>query len=184
MALGTWFLNRSRKNLVDQNILKGNGTFVIGNDKLLNQNFDFCLAKDKSLLYPKANGDYSILLGGNWRFELIVDSTTGLCQKFQIFLDGIKVIHASLVLPKSKSRDLYYESNEALSPTEGCHYFPFINSAIWDDKNHILCIGNPISDGDAVEFRHKTIAIINNGQLECIYLVLDSIIGNNSEFLN
>lgn len=37
------------------------------------------------------DGDYSILLGGNWRFELIVDSSTGLCVKFQSLLDELKV---------------------------------------------------------------------------------------------
>ena len=55
---------------------------------------EFYLAKDKSLMYQSIiDGDYSILLGGNWRFELIVDSSTGLCVKFQSLLDELKVLY-------------------------------------------------------------------------------------------
>ena len=68
----------------------------------------FYLAGDKSLMYQSTiDGDYSILLGGNWRFELIVDSFTGLCVKFQSFLDELKVLHKPLVLPESKSRRVF-----------------------------------------------------------------------------
>lgn len=51
--------------------------FIIGDSVVFNlkeDEFDFYLEKDKSLMYTKNAGDYSVLLGGNWRFELIVDS--------------------------------------------------------------------------------------------------------------
>ena len=61
--------------------------FVIGDFYAESSNSNtnsFCLANDSSLLYQSAiYGNYSILLGGNWRFELIVDSHTCLCIKFQ-----------------------------------------------------------------------------------------------------
>ena len=88
------------KNHIQMNKIE----FMIGDlydrDSVKDRN-DFYLTEDRSLLYQSTtNGDYSILLGGNWRFELIVDSSTGLCIKFQSFLDELKVLHKPLVLLK------------------------------------------------------------------------------------
>ena len=87
------------KNHIQMNKIE----FMIGDlydrDSVKGRN-DFYLTEDRSLLYQSTtNGDYSILLGGNWRFELIVDSSTGLCIKFQSFLDELKFLHKPLVFP-------------------------------------------------------------------------------------
>ena len=137
-------------------------------------NRDFYLAKDKSLMYTKSTGDYSVYLGGNWRFELIVDSATGVCQKFQSFLGKLNPKNKPLILPQAKKSSLIFVSDE-LTPFDGCRYSPFDDKAFWDYENRILCIGNPDASGDAVEFTPKTIAVIRNERLECMYLLLDSI---------
>lgn len=102
------------KNHIQMNKIE----FMIGDlydrDSVKDRN-DFYLTEDRSLLYQSTtNGDYSILLGGNWRFELIVDSSTGLCIKFQSFLDELKVLHKPLVLPESKARRVFIKSGEML----------------------------------------------------------------------
>ena len=132
------------KNHIQMNKIE----FMIGDlydrDSVKDRN-DFYLTEDRSLLYQSTtNGDYSILLGGNWRFELIVDSSTGLCIKFQSFLDELKVLHKPLVLPESKN---------------------------------ILCIGNPESIGEVIEFTPHIIMVIKSHQLHCLYLTLNNISG-------
>ena len=127
---------------------------------------EFYLAKDKSLMYQSIiDGDYSILLGGNWRFELIVDSSTGLCVKFQSLLDELKVLYKHLVLPESKARKVFVKSDEILYPGEGCHYYPFVNKAYWDERKNILCIGNPDAVGEAIEFASHIIMVVKKYQL-------------------
>lgn len=180
MALGTWFLNNKKKISTNIDALMNRIRFVVGDSILLDKhesNGDFFLTKDKSLLYNKSSGDYSILLGGNWRFELIIDSSTGLCVKVQCFLDELSVTHTMLELPRSSPKSVYVTSDEPLSPACGCHYLPFEDIAFWDPQKHLLCIGNPYSAGQAVEFTNKTIAIIENGKLMCVYLSLSSISG-------
>lgn len=138
----------------------------------------FYLAEDKSLMYQSTiDGDYSILLGGNWRFELIVDSFTGLCIKFQSFLDELKVLYKPLVLPESKARRVFVKSGEKLYPREGCHYHPFVNKAYWDEKKNILCIGNPNMVGEAIEFAPHIIMVVKRYQLVCLYLNLNNVSG-------
>ena len=138
----------------------------------------FCLTKDRSLLYQSTmNGDYSILLGGNWRFELIVDSSTGLCIKFQSFLDELKVLHRALVLPESKSRRVFIKSDEVMFPGEGCHYHPYSSDVYWDERNNILCIGNPEVLGEVIEFTPNIFLVVKNNQLYCLYLTLSNVSG-------
>ena len=139
---------------------------------------EFYLAKDKSLMYQSIiDGDYSILLGGNWRFELIVDSSTGLCVKFQSLLDELKVLYKHLVLPESKARKVFVKSDEILYPGEGCHYYPFVNKAYWDERKNILCIGNPDAVGEAIEFASHIIMVVKKYQLVCLYLNLNNVHG-------
>ncbi len=153
--------------------------FLIGDlynrDSVENYNY-FYLTKDKSLLYNTiTSGDYSVLFGGNWRFELIVDSATGLCVKFQSFLDELKVSHRTIDLPESTPKKIFFTSNDVLSPGGGCHYFPFENKVYWDERKSILCIGNPNIEGEVVEFVPQTISVIRNGQIVCLYLILGNI---------
>lgn len=180
MALGTWFLNNKKKSNINREISTEQIAFAIGNNISLDEQYfkdDFLLTKDKSLLYSKSSGDYSVLLGGNWRFELIIDSSTGLCMKIQCFLDELNVSYTVLELPKSQRKSVYITSDEPLSPACGCHYFPFRDAAYWDSQKYILCIGSPNSAGEAVEFSNKTIAVIEKEKLMCVYLVLDSLTG-------
>lgn len=180
--MGTWFLNSKKKISRTTDAFTNQIEFVVGDFIVSGEqdfNGDFFVTKDKSLLYSKqSSGDYSVLLGGNWRFELIVDSSTGLCVKVQCFLDELSVKYTALEIPQSQRKNIYVISNELLSPGCGCHYFPFEDIAFWDHKKHLLCIGNPYSGGQAVEFTNKTIAIIEDGKLICVYLSLNSILGD------
>lgn len=180
MALGTWFLNNSKRSIIHNDTSAEQIAFVVGNNILPEERYfkdDFLLMKDKSLLYSKSSGDYSVFLGGNWRFELIIDSSTGLCIKIQCFLDELDVSCMGLELPKFQRKRVYVASKEPLSPACGCHYFPFRDAAYWDSQKYILCIGDPNSAGESVEFSNKTIAVIEKGKLMCVYLVLDSLTG-------
>ena len=143
--------------------------------KLVPPDSSFYLDEDSSLLYNGLQGDFSVLLGGNWRFELIVDSQTGLCTHMQSFLKQLEVRAANLDLPDPIATDLYFVGENPLEHGGGCHYHPFDNMAFWDEKKKILCCGDPHSKGEAVEFTPKTIAMLQEGQLKSIYLVLDSI---------
>ena len=69
---------------------------------------DLLLEDDSSLLYDGLHGNYSVLIGGNWRFELVVDTSTGLCTQIRSFLQQMSVIEADLVLPKSEKKDLFF----------------------------------------------------------------------------
>lgn len=157
--------------------------FLIGdsysNELSKNKN-GFYLTQDKSLLYQSTTkGDYSILLGGNWRFELIVDSSTALCVKFQCFLDELKASRKSLILPKSNAKNVIIRSDDKLFSGEGCHYYPFEDNAHWDESKKILCIGNPDSIGEAVEFTPGITVVLKNHQLVCLYLKLNNISNND-----
>ena len=135
----------------------------------------FYIADDTSLLYSGLDGDYSVLLGGNWRFELVVDSQTGLCTHIQSFLEKLEVTDADLTLPMAVSKDLYFADESSLEPGGGCHYHPFSNTAFWDKKKKVLCFGDPGCQGEAVEFTPKTIAVIKENQLKSIFLNLDGM---------
>ena len=177
MALGSWFLIRE-EDKQEKNGKICNMYFAIEDPKycrLIPPDSTFYLADDSSLLYNGLQGNFSVLLGGNWRFELIVDSQTGLCTHMQSFLKKLEVTAANLDLPDSTKKDLYFVGEKPLEPGCGCHYHPFNNMAFWDEKKKILCYGDPCSKGEAVEFTPKTIAIINDTQLKSMYLVLDCI---------
>ena len=157
--------------------------FIIGEEiELDNKNNNFCLAEDTSLIYNKDEGDYSVLLGGNWRTELIINSSTGQLIKFQSFLAQLNIIEQEIIIPKSKKNNIYFISEEEIEPYEGCHYNPFRNDVYWDNKNKILCFGDPNITGEAIEFTEKITVIIKDEQLICIYLQLDSIDKINNFF--
>ena len=177
MALGSWFLN----NQMDKQrkyAETGKMLFSIEGTKycrFIPPDSSFFLAKDSSLLYRGLQGDFSVFLGGNWRFELIVDSHTGLCTHIQSYLKKMEVKARSLDLPDSIVRDLYFVSSNTLEHGGGCHYHPFLNMAFWDGMKKLLCFGDPNSKGEAIEFTPKTIAIIKDAQLKSMYLVLAGI---------
>ena len=182
MALGTWFLRKKGKYLLESNVDREQIVFTVGDEIFPNERYfknDFILTKDKSLLYKKAAGDYSVFLGDNWRFELIVDSLTGCCQKIQCFLDELAVHCTTLDMPHAAKRALHITNSQPLSPAGGCHYFPFDDIVYWDSQKYLLCIGNPRNPGEIVEFTYKTFAVVDNGNLKCTYLVLDGLVGQN-----
>lgn len=143
----------------------------------------FLLKDDGSLLYTCNAGDYSVLLGGNWRFELIVDSTDGHCTKIQCFLDELAVFRAEVKIPDYSKGYVYLDNFEELEPYGGCQYLQFDDAVLWDESQMVMCIGNPYIDGTAVEFAHNIVAVIQNDQLRCLYLMLDGITGI-SDFLS
>ena len=154
--------------------------FIIGDSKYCQyktSDYHFYITEDTSLLYNGLRGGYSVLLGGNWRFELIVDSLTGLCTHIQSFLGKLEVTYTTLKLPEYESKDLYFTKEEPLYPGGGCYYFPFASKAFWDAQGRVLCFGDPDSKGNAVEFTPKTIAVIDKKRLMCVYLLLDDITG-------
>ncbi|MBO4988929.1 MAG: hypothetical protein J6D37_01220 [Clostridia bacterium] len=135
----------------------------------------FYLAEDKSLLYNKSGGDFSILLGGNWRFELMADSSTGKCVKYQSLLAKLRFQESVLCLPTSKRGEVFFKSNDELMYSSGCHYLPFEDKVYYDREKQIMCIGMKDRDGCAIEFTEGIIAVINNQQLLAIYLNLKGI---------
>ena len=178
MALGSRLLNLKGDNMGKQKMF-----FMIDDPKfwnLIHSENNFKLEDDSSLLYDGLRGNYSVLIGGNWRFELVVDSSTGLCTQIRSFLQQMSVIEADLVLPKSEKKDLFFYSNSDLVAGGGCHYFPFQNSAFWDEKKKILCYGNPNSEGQKVHFIPQVYAIIKSGQLKCIFMDLQHVNGEIS----
>ena len=149
--------------------------FVIGEryDTLESYPVHFYTSSDQSLLYDNQRGDFSVLLGGDWRRELIVDSTTGKCIKIQSQLYNMPLKHSCLNVPFAERRAVYFKSDDKLSSLSGCHYFPFDDTAYFDPHNYILCFGNPLASGQAIEFSPNIIAVIDNENLNCIFMVLD-----------
>lgn len=135
----------------------------------------FNLSPDSSLLYSGRGGDYSILLNGNWHFELMVDSRTGLCTHAQCFLRGLNVSTGSIHLPGASPADLYFSGDDPLEPWTGCHYQMSASDVIWDSVQEMLFIGNQTATGDAVEFAPNNIAIIDGNKLIGLCLVLKDI---------
>ena len=139
------------------------------------ENSSYYITDDGSLLFNGLSGDYSVLLGGDWRLDLVVDSDTGLCTHVQSYLPALSPTVICLNLPQFISGDLFFISEEKMIPGEGCHYNSFKNSVFWDDKKRILCFGDPMMHGDSVEFAKKTIATLNNNELVNIFMVLDEL---------
>lgn len=180
MALGSWLLRKKSgaKGVKDRFSMARSIDFVIGKQpwtgKRETEPF-FMLADDKSLLYNRSLGDYSIMLGGNWRYELIVNSKDGLCVKIQCFLAELNAAHVSMELPEAQKKNVYVNNKDILYPGGGCHYLPFEDKVYWDPQKHILCIGKKDCVGETVEFAERTFAVIDNGKLLCIYLNLDEL---------
>ena len=131
----------------------------------------FSIMKDYSLLYSTKGGDFTILLGGDWRFELNVDSSTGRCINFQGTLVG-NVQEKKLKIPSHDKGELFFCYENNLLVGAGCHYCLIDDCAYYDSIQKILCIGDPSLIGTAIEFTNKTIAVICDNTLVAIYLDL------------
>lgn len=177
MALGTWFLT-ALKMRVNKKERQPNMSFSIGEQYDIDtaKTSKFLLAQDKSLLYSAdLASDYSVLLGGNWRFELCVDSQTGLCVKILGFLDKLRVNVRNIEIPISVTKKLYFHSDEQINSGEGCHYFPFSCEVFWDTKRQILAVGDMNGEGEHIEFAPHIVATISKNQILCIYMDLSYI---------
>lgn len=142
---------------------------------LISPGSKYYLTDDSSLLYNGLNGDFSIILGGNWRFELLVDSYTGLCTCVQCFLDKIVMGYVDLIIPDFEKGDLFIVDRNQLEYGCGCQYLSINNTVFWDKNRKILCYGDRKCKGDPVEFTLGIIAVINDRQLKCLYLDLSCV---------
>ncbi len=133
----------------------------------------FSLMKDCSLLYS-TGGNFTILLGGDWRFELNVDSATGRCINFQGTLIG-DIQEKNLKIPTYYKGDLFFCYEGKLLIGSGYHYHLIDDCAYYDSIQKILCVGNPYLTGTAIEFTDKTVAVICDNILIAIYLDLKAI---------
>lgn len=131
----------------------------------------FSVMKDRSLVYSIQGGSFSIILGKDWRFELNVDSNTGRCVNFQGTLIG-NIQEKKLEIPLHHKGDLFFCCNDKLLAGSGCHYLSIDNRTYYDSIQKVLCIGNPYSGGEAIEFANKSIAVVYNNILVAIYLDL------------
>lgn len=131
----------------------------------------FSIMKDCSLLYSTKGGNFTISLGGDWRFELNVDSNTGKCINFQGTLTG-NIQEKNLKIPSYRKGDLFFCHEDELLIGSGCHYLCIDDHAYYDPIQKVLCVGNPSLNGVAIEFTDGTIAVICDNILVAIYLDL------------
>lgn len=131
----------------------------------------FSIMADHSLLYSTQGGNFSVLLGGDWRFELNVDGNTGRCINFQGTMIG-DIQEKDMEIPSHHKGDVFLYRKDKFLIGSGCQY-PFIEDhAYYDSIHKILCVGNPYSNGTAIEFADKTVAVICNNTLIAMYLDL------------
>lgn len=119
-------------------------------------------------------GGFGVYVAGNWRFELKVDPETGECFGFSGFMSKLTAKSAEISVPEAESKTLICKS-EKLGEGSGCYCSCPNNSVLYDLKKKILCIGDPDAKGDAIEFLDSTVAVLANGRLCCIYLMLENI---------
>lgn len=131
----------------------------------------FTITKDPCLLYSTEVGGFSVLLGGDWRYELNVSSATGQCVGFLGTLVG-NIQEKSLEIPPHCKGDVFFYHDEELLPGVGCHYLPIANHAYYDPEQKILCVGDPDSAGTAIEFTENIVMIISDNVLPAVYLNL------------
>ena len=129
----------------------------------------FSIMKDRSLLYSTQGGNFSILLGGDWRFELNVDRNTDRCINFQGTLIG-NIQENEFEIPPHHKGNLYFRHNDEIVIGSGCHYLFIENNLYCNSTREVLCVGNPHSEGIAIEFADKIIAVVHDNNLVAIYL--------------
>lgn len=146
----------------------GDGHYRLTSDTSL-----FCVGVEK--------GDFSVYLAGNWRFELSVDSNSGVCRGIYGFMSKLTARQAVLEVPEAEPKTLICKSGRLSADNVGC-YCPWpSNSVLFDQRRKVLCLGNPENDGEAVEFADRTVAVIKDGRLVCVYLKLDNIEGDEED---
>ncbi len=134
----------------------------------------FRLTSNTSLEYiGSGEGDFSVYLAGNWRFELSVDCSSGRCARLTGFMSKLTAKQADLNIPAAEPKVMYCRSDRLMSENFGCYSAYPVNSVYFDPKKLVMCIGDPEAEGEAGEFLDDAVAVINAGRLVCIYLRLD-----------
>lgn len=135
----------------------------------------FYLSSDTSLLLTDERpSDFSLYLGGNWRFEMAIDSKTGECLRVSGFVSKLTAKRAVLELPDAEPMTLICRS-EKIEPGKAC-YSPYpVNSVLYDPRNKILCLGDPEAEGEAIEFADCSVAVLSDRVLKCVYLILNNM---------
>ncbi len=144
-------------------------------------NGHYYVTNDLSLLHTSVDGNFSIFLAGNWRYTLLADIKTKRCLSFSAYLDGLKFKYCHLQLPPNKKGMLMFSYNHAV-PAGECDYLLLKDQCVLDFDNQLLCIGDNLAVGQAVEFAEDSYAVIDNGVFVSLYLILPSEI--NSKILN
>lgn len=119
--------------------------------------------------------DFSILLGGNWRFSLDACSKTGKCIVFICFLDTSKYKAEKLIIPQNRKGELFFVPDDIMERGSGTHYFPFENTCYYDETADVICYGNPYIHGETIEFATNTYAVLRAEQLVAIYIKISNI---------
>lgn len=119
--------------------------------------------------------DYTISLGGSSRYLMDLFHKTGKCGPLRCIMAGIKVIQEELKLPQSRKGELYFKSAEEMVQYSGTMYMTFKDTCYYDEKNHVLCIGNPNQEGESVEFVRNTYAVVNRNELVAVFMKVDRL---------
>lgn len=170
MAFWFWFLGEAMLN--NDNFKHSNMHFTYHlNENRVEGHFSF--TQDQSLLYPMNGADVSILLGGNWRFELMIKGSNGKCLGFQAFLGELNIEHTCLELPMGGKGELFFHCEQNLSPFCELNYCPFDKGIYYDIEKRLMCIGDKDAIGDVVEFANNIRAVLIKGNLVALYLKLE-----------
>ncbi len=136
----------------------------------------FVLTENTSLVYlGEGEGDFSVYLAGNWRFELKVDSDSGACVDFSGFMSKLTARRTELNMPSAEKRTLICKSGRLAGEGVGCYSAYPSNAVLFDDKKRILCLGDHEAEGEAVEFLDRAVAVLGEGKLLALYINLDNI---------
>ena len=144
-------------------------TFTVGNSPYFIEGH-YVLYKDSTLMYSNPLiGNFELLLGEGYHVSLGIDRETGECLTFYTLLYAITFEKTSLYIPDAKRTALFYQS-DLLKIQEGGHYAPFLEKMYYDPEKMILAFGNIKSTGTLIEFSENTYAMLNNDQLDAIYI--------------
>lgn len=141
------------------------------------------MTEDTSILFESNSEietglDYTVSLGGNSRFLIDLSHNTGRCGKMRCFMDGQSVFLRKLNIPENNKGKLYFLSDEEMTAYSGEMYFPFKNMCYYDEKNSVICLGNPDLQGDTIEFLSNTFAVIGGDKLSAIFMKVKSLNDN------
>lgn len=131
------------------------------------------MTSDTSLLFDPWPIDinFSILLAGNWRYSLEMNSKTKKCIAFTGFFNELECELADLdILNSQKGELFFYDDMIKFISGSGCHYEKFTDKCYIDIKKNIIYIGKKNFSGNIIEFAKDTFAVISESSLEGIFV--------------